>query len=181
MHLLREAVPEADVREAVELARDLRVGGRDLDALDPDIGMARAQRHGHAALAAAGVEHAPRTHAVHLALELLELGVAPAPIDELLRLSADEHADALLEELEPAPPAQAALLLFPRRHVGLARLEVSEPGKNARRQLRVPGIGMRRLRGLDDLERAVDVLAIELEAGRLGDRVDVVRIHVTLS
>src|SRR5262245_22574984 len=165
MHLLREALPEADVREAIELTGDLRVGRRDLDAFDAEIRMARAQRHGHAALAAAGVEHAPRTHAIHLALELLELGVARTPPDELLRLPADEHADALLEELEPHPPPQSAILLLLRGHVGLARLQVREPGANARRQLGVAGLGMRHLRGLDDLERAVDVLAIELEAG----------------
>ena len=51
----------------------------------------------------------------------------------------------------------------------------------AGRQLGIPRIGTRRLRGLDDLERAVDILAIELEAGRLDDGVDVVRIHVSLS
>jgi hypothetical protein len=37
------------------------------------------------------------------------------------------------------------------------------------------------LRGLDNLERAVDVLAIELEANRLDDGVDVARIHLPLS
>ena len=58
---------------------------------------------------------------------------------------------------------------------------MSEPGPNAGRQLGIPRVGTRRLRGLDDLERAVDILAIELEAGRLDDGVDVVRIHVSLS
>ena len=181
VHLFREALAEADVAEAIELSRDLRVGRRDLDAFDAEVRMPRAQGHRHAALAAAGVEHAPRTHAVDLALQLLELGIARASIDQLARLAADEHADPLLEELQAHPPAQPAILLLLRGDVRLAGVQVREPRANARRQLGVPRIGMARLRGLDDLERAVDVLAIELETRGLDDGVDVVRIHVGLS
>ncbi len=140
-----------------------------------------AQRHRHAALAAAGVEHAPGTHALDLALQLLEFGIARAPIDQLARLAADQHADPLLEELQAHPPAQPAILLLLRGHVRLARIQVREPGANARRQLGVSRVGVARLRGLDDLERAIDVLAVELEARGLDDGVDVVRIHVELS
>src|SRR5262249_15767085 len=74
-------------------------------------------------------------------------------------------------------PAQPAMLLLLRGHVRLARREVREPGTNARGQLGVLRIGMTGLRGLDDLERAVDVLAIELETRGLDDGVDVVRVH----
>src|SRR5580765_4698939 len=73
-----------------------------------------AQRHRHAALAAAGIEHAPGTHALDLALQLLEFGIARAPIDQLARLAADQHADPLLEELQAHPPAQPAILLLLR-------------------------------------------------------------------
>src|SRR4029450_3791789 len=120
MDLFGESLPEGDVAEAVQLSGDLRVGRRDLDALDSQIRMARPDRHRPAALAAAGVEHASRPHAVDFPLQLLELGVAGAPVDELLRLAADEHADALFEELEPHPPAQPAILLLLRGHVRLA-------------------------------------------------------------
>jgi hypothetical protein len=45
---------------------------------------------------------------------------------------------------------------------------VREPRADARRELRVARIGMLRSRGLDDLERAVDVLAVELGNGPTG-------------
>ena len=139
--------------------------------------MPRAQRHRDAALAAAGVEHAPRPQRGDLPLQLLELRVSRPALDQLARLASDEHADPLLEELQPRLPAQAAVLLLLRVDERLARLQVRQPGADARRLLRVARVGIRRLGSLDDLERAVDVLAIELEPDRLNDGVDVARIH----
>src|ERR1700752_3566157 len=108
--------------------------------------MACTERHGHAALAAAGVEHASRPHAVDLALELLEFGIARAALDQLLRLAPDEHADPLLEELEPHAPAQPAVLLLLRGHVPVARIQMREPRADTRGQLGVARIGMLRPR-----------------------------------
>jgi hypothetical protein len=135
--------------------------------------MAGAQGHGHPTLAASRVEHPARPHRLHLALELLELRVATAPLDHLARLLPREHAQALLEELEPHLPAQALVLLLLRRHIGLAALQVPEPRANARHLLRVARLGSRGIRGLQDLQRPVDVLAIQLESHGLDHAVHV--------
>jgi hypothetical protein len=107
--------------------------------------------------------------------------VARAPLDELARLAPDEHAKPLFQELQPRLPAEARVLRLLRLHVGFARFEMGEPRTDARRLLGIARIGMGRVRGLDDLERAVDVLAIELEANRLDDGVDIAGIHEPLS
>ena len=122
-----------------------------------------------------------RVDALDFPFQLLELGVARAPLDQLARLATDEHADPLLEELESHAPAQPTILLLLRGHVRFARFQVSEPRPDSRGQLGIVRIGVFRARRLDDLERAVNVLAIELEADRLDDGVDVTRIHVRLS
>src|SRR5207249_6729988 len=92
---------EVDDLESVELPRDPDVRRRHLDALDAHVGVAGAQRHRHAPLAASGVERAPRPHAGDLALELLEFGITPASPDHLARLPAEEDPDPPLEELQP--------------------------------------------------------------------------------
>ena len=177
VHLLGEALAKADVRKPVELPRDPDVRRRDLDALHAYVGMAGAQRHRDAPLAAPGVEHAPRAHAGDLALELAELGVAPAPLDHFARLPAEEDADPPLEELQPDLPAEPLVLRLLGRDVRLAALEVREPRPDPRRLLGVAEVGMDGVRALGQLESGVDVLPIELEADRLDDGVDVVRVH----
>src|SRR5215467_2939842 len=109
----------------------------------------------------------------HLALELLELRIAAAPLDHLAGLLAGEHAQLLLQELETHLPAQAPVLLLLRGHVGLAALQVAEPGADARGLLDVAGMRALGLGGLQDVERAVDVLAEELEAHGLDHAVHV--------
>src|SRR5207249_8504565 len=125
------------------------------------------------ALAAARVQRALRLVRLPRALALLELRVAPAALDHLPRLLSREHAQALLDELEPHLPPEALVLLLLGGDVGLAACEVAQPRADARGQLRVAGVGATGLRGLEHLEPAVDVLAIELEAHGLDHPVDV--------
>src|SRR5262252_10435262 len=125
--------------------------------------MPRAQGHSHPALAATRIQHALRLDRRHLALELLELRIAAASLDHLAGLLAGEHAQLLLQELESHFPAQPPVLLLLRGHVGLAALQVAEPGTDARGLLDVTGMRALGLGGLQDVERAVNVLAEELE------------------
>ena len=69
-----------------------------------------------------------------------------------------------------------AVLRVLGRDVGLAAGQVGEPRADARGLLQVPGIGMHAVGRLHHLERPVDVLPVQLEAHRLDDRVDVLRI-----
>jgi len=57
----------------------------------------------------------------------------------------------------------AAVLLLLRGEVGLAAAEMAQPAADLRRLLRVVRIGMRGVRGFEEVEGA-DVLAEELQA-----------------
>ena len=160
-------------RPPVELLGDLDVGEGHLDAVDGQLRVPGAEGHGHAPLAAARVEHAARLDGLHLALELLELRIAAAPLDHLAGLLPREHAEPLLEQLESRLPAQPLVLLLLRGDIGFSALEVSEPRANAGTLLGVAGIGARGIRRFQDLQRAVDVLAVELEAHRLDHAVHI--------
>ena len=127
VHLFGQALAEGHVRVAVELAGDRHVGGGDLHALHGRGRIAGGDGHGHRALAAAGVQHAGGIHGGDLALQLLELGIAPAALHHLARLASERHADALLEQLEPGAPAQAAVLRLLGADVGVAAVQMREP------------------------------------------------------
>src|SRR5215467_2939843 len=107
------------------------------------------------------------------AVKLLELRIAAAPLDHLAGLLAGEHAQLLLQELETHLPAQAPVLLLLRGHVGLAAGQMAQPGSDARGLLHVARMRAGGLGGIQDLEGAVDVLAVELEAHRLDHAVHV--------
>ena len=147
MDLLGQALAEGRRLPAVELPGDPDVREGNLDAVHRELRVARAEGHRHAALAAAGVEHASRLHGLDLALELLELRVAAAPLDHLAGLLPGQHADPLLQELEPCLPAQPLVLLLLGKDVGLAALQVAEPRADTRRLLGVTRIGARGVRG----------------------------------
>src|SRR3989442_3672240 len=101
----------------------------------------------------------------------------PVSPDLLGGLRAGGDPDPPLEELQPAPPAEPPVLRLLGRDIGFAALEVREPRPDPRRLLGVAGVGMGGVSALGQLEGAVDVLPIELEADRLEDRVDVPRVH----
>jgi hypothetical protein len=71
---------------------------------------------------------------------------------------------------------RAPVLLVLGADVGLAARQVREPRADAGGLLGVARIRVRGVGGLDHLEGAVDVLAVELEAHRLQDRVVVLRV-----
>src|SRR5215813_2682224 len=109
--LFRQALTKCRGRPAIEPPGDLHVRRRDLDAVHGELRVPRTERHGHPAFAATCIEHALWLDRRHLALELLELRIAAAPLDHLARLPAREHAQLLLQELEPHLPAQSPILL----------------------------------------------------------------------
>src|SRR5882724_5476261 len=177
VHFLGEALAEGGRRPPVELLGDLDVGEGHLDAVDGQLRVPGAERHGHPPLATARVEHAARLDGLHLALELLELRVTATPLDHLARLLPREHTEPLLEQLEPHFPAQALVLLLLRGDIRLAAFQMPEPRADARALLGVAGLGARGMRRLQDLERAVDVFAVELESHRLDHAVHIAGIE----
>src|SRR5262249_14831500 len=100
-------------------------------------------------------------------------------LDHLPRPPAQERPQAPLQELEPEAAAESPVLAILRVDISLAALEVREPRADPRGLLRVAGMRMGGVCRLHHLERAPDVLAVQLEAHDLEERLGIARVRVS--